>query len=73
MELEPMNEDPKPDSIEWWREKSRHEERQKMFWMDQALSSHQQANRKLNQDLLFGLLLVSLVAIIAAVLCVGVL
>ena len=71
--MDHKHKDPKPDSIEWWCEKTKHEERQKMFWMDQALSSHQQANRKLNQGLLFGLLLVSLVAITAAVLCVGVL
>tara|TARA_R110000824_G_scaffold44439_3_gene129331 strand:- start:1177 stop:1389 length:213 start_codon:yes stop_codon:yes gene_type:complete len=68
-----MNETPKPDTIEWWREKCRNEERQKSFWMNQALSSHAKSSRGFNQDLIFCAFLLSFAgfAICSALICLG--
>ena len=56
-----MNE-PKPYSLQWWREKCQHEESQKMFWMDQAMKNHAKQSGRANQDLIFGLLLLCILA-----------
>ena len=70
-----MNENLKPYSLQWWREKCQHEEQQKMFWMDQAMKNHANQSHKINQDLIFGLLLLGMVAcsITGIVLCLEVL
>ncbi len=68
-----MNETLKPGTIDWWRERAKHEERQKNFWMNQALSNHAKTSRSTNQDLIFCAFLVCFAgfAVCAALLCLG--